>query len=203
MTATRTDGANRGTYTYSDVPIGDPSPDRLVVFAYEGLGLLVNFTQNISTSVNGNAPDYVVGPVNGIVGVRQIAIASGTTATFVVSRAAGQLIGGALIVWVIYGLRSHTPVDIQSAGGVSNPSVSLTASPNSVAIGYGREATGTGAASFTWTGLTETADFAIGGTGSDDYQTAAIANRMTAGSHAIQCAISRSGSTTLYAASWR
>ncbi len=207
MTATRTDGNNRNVFTYSDVPIGDPSPERLIVFAYEAVGFTSTFDQNLFLTVNGATPDYVSGTVAGAYGVHQIAVPTGTTATFVVDRTTGGMIAGALIVWAIYGLRSHVPVDAQlSFGAGASKSVNLTARANGAAIGYGRDTAGSGSASFAWSGLNETADFAIGGSvGAAEYQTAALGNRMSAGVHTVGLSVTRSGSpsTVLIAASWR
>lgn len=130
------DSANRSTYTFSNVPIGDPHPDRRLLM-YFVAGFLPG-TLNYSCTVNGEAADFQLANlangtvlssafssyVNRDILYTSKVIPTGTTATITIGTG---LTCGTMCVDVIRatGLRSTTP----SLVGDPTDTVTLTIPP--------------------------------------------------------------------------
>lgn len=165
--------ANTNTPTFAGASIGTASEDRLVVVGVSAGTGGADAITDVTMTIGGNAATVPTGSKqsltqNGLSAFAYLAVPSGATAdiipTFTVS-GAGTVARSAILIWIITGLRSLSP--LQATGGVNNvaDTVALTASinthPGGAAIGYA--CTPLVNSTWTWSGLTEDDDNLIAG----------------------------------------
>jgi hypothetical protein len=191
-----TDGANSGTYTFTNKSIGTAASGRYVIVVAIGFdGVSNTFT---SCTVAGNATTRVLSRGSnqefGAIFVTNSPVASGTTATIVVNNS-GTANRCAIAVYTVADLPSITPsatVNVQE----TDPSEGISVVAGGVIIaGAGCTSTGTA----TWTNMTENADLSV-----------ESANRATFASHSasttetrtISVDFSSSSNDFMIAAAW-
>jgi hypothetical protein len=141
------------TYTYGNVTIGEPAPDRLVVAVWSGTGGTVGQrVVNSCTIAESSATIHVNSSQTSRSGVciASRLVTSGTTATFTCTWN-DSMLNSRLDVYTITGLSSYTPRDVQSnelstAGTVN--SITLDTGVGGVILAAGR--TGSAVTTHTW-----------------------------------------------------
>jgi hypothetical protein len=155
------DSSNLTTYTFSGASIGSPAADRLVVVVTHTGGTATALS---SATIGGNAA-AVVGSANNsdmTTAIFSLVVAAGTTADIVVTwdNACSHASIG---VYAMYGLSSSAAADSYffNADSSTTKRMLLDVPEGGMIVAGG--ATTQAADSWTWSGLTETYDTAVGG----------------------------------------
>ncbi len=131
------DPANAQTYTFTDVDIGEAAPDRLVVVCVTSTEAGVNRT--VSSGTIAAAAATLVAAVSAAsfipTAILSRNVATGTTADITVTFS-GAVTNCGIKIYVLYGLRSLTPVDAAetSATTGASRSISLATKADGIAI---------------------------------------------------------------------
>lgn len=162
----RSSGVNQTTFTANSVPFGDASPRRWIIVSFRCSNLTLNLAAPNACTIGGVAATLILqDPAGTSLSHRQIWIAkvpTGTSGTITVTRAA-NMTGQVLNVWAAYDLQSAVAVDTEVSTFADPGSGNLTCQSGGIAIGYADEPTTP--PGFTWTGLTEDVDAALGAIG--------------------------------------
>jgi hypothetical protein len=191
--ASRSEGEEDRNYTFNNVPIGDPAPDRhVVVFAcgYTGQAFRSGIVNNVQIAGT-TRTSLVTRQQPFMVGLHDIPVSSGTAQDIEVSFSRDAE-GCAILVWVYYGSFSVLDTDAAgSAGSGSTTNFSLNVADGGFAIS-GSLAN----SSSIWQALTEDADL--------NYQGSLFASGASAltTSGTLNESI-QSGVTNVLAASWQ
>jgi len=203
-------GAMTGTGPYSitqsNVDIGDPSTNRLVILAI-GAHRGTAETAYDSITINGVTAtlDVNVYQQNGatcaVACVCHAIVPTGTLVDVVISKTAAALSQNAFNVWTVEGYQSSTPYHTANSVGTTSPrSGSLNIPSGGFAIGS--SALRGNPYDLTWTFLTETSTDTISTTG--EMETAAAYGLSSATGQAIQTSDSAgTAARALALASWR
>jgi hypothetical protein len=197
FTASGATNTNQTTFSQGSVSFLTASPRRLGIVGFRCTNLTANLSAPSSCSIGGVGASLILqdpaGASSSHVQFWAAAIPSGTSGTVSVTRAA-NMTGQVFLFWVGENLKSFTNVGIR-IGTFANPSTgSLTTQPPGIAVGMGFATSG---GSFSWTGLTEDLDTALG---TISY-TAASQSKVS--SNPLALSLSSGASCTVYGASWR
>lgn len=148
-------------YTFTAAPIGTAASDRIVVV---GVQTRANAARSVSgVTIGGNAATSIVVANDTAQGadisaLYYLAVPSGTTADIVVTLSAA-MVRCAINVWAVYG-SSGAPTASASDTVFTSAALNTTLScnANGAIIGMAEGLTGTGTASWTWSGITEQSD---------------------------------------------
>jgi len=155
---------NSGTYTFSGMNFGSASADRYIAVAIgAGIGSFGGGVAISSVTIGGISATIVlqqaanVSGSGALSGIAIAAVPTGASGAVVVTLGATHQ-NCAITVYAITGLLSATETDKNSATG-ANPSSTVNCNAGGVTIGA---ATGrNGGGTTTWTGLSESSDFAL------------------------------------------
>lgn len=171
------DPANRTTYTFSGVAIGDAKPDRRVIVGVSEAG---GTASSIPTSVTiGGVSASKLTEANTGNSIASIWIAlvpTGTTANIVLTLGQSSSRLG-IGVWSCTGLESNTPIDTDSDTSVNPQSLSVNTAEGGFAVAVSNNRNNSTVA-VTWSAMTERYDEIIEGSGA--YQSGA--DKVTDGS---------------------
>jgi hypothetical protein len=155
---TDTNTSRQTNYTFTNVPIGEPQADRVVVVSaagYSGSTFQAGSIDEGDCSIGGQSVTGVVERSTPLMlGIVEAAVPTGTTAdiTMGFTRRAENC---GIIVWVYYGSYS-----VEDTGGTGNSNnVDLDTTSGGFVIGSSFHAS----SNATWTNLTEDADFQVEG----------------------------------------
>jgi hypothetical protein len=198
FTANSDDTVDRTTYTFGSLAAGDAHPRRQIFVGtfVAPQGADVSTTQTVT--INGSATTLVSGV--SFLRIFRLAVPTGSTVSVEVTRGGNNMSSCNVVVWAGYDLISTTPVDTAALASVSNP-VSADVDTSSGGFVIGMAVPNSGAATFTWSGLTEDVDTSPA---SGTAYTAASASKVSAETpRAISVTRSAGASTTIVTASFR
>ena len=178
------DGANRSSYTFNGVSLGDAVSRKHIIVAFWCGSLLGTPGADgpDACTINGVAATLVEGVGSTTTRIWIAACNTDTSGTVVVSRSAGSGMSiGHIDVWAAYDLKSATPIDT-ALGGFTGPATgSLDTQGGGIAVAAA-SATNASALTFAWTGLlVDEAGGTVGGTagGTSRYSAASKSKTLT------------------------
>jgi hypothetical protein len=164
FTDTDSSSSDVSTYTFTSASLGTAGATRHIIVGFAAGQLGANLNAPNSCTIAGVSATLVISdPVGTGLSWRQFwiaAVPTGTTGNIVLTRA-GNMSSGAIVVWAAYDLISATAFATGTPGsGTPTASANCNTSAGGIAVGFAR---GSSSSTFTWSGLTEDADFLIGG----------------------------------------
>lgn len=152
-----------GAGAFSDVSVGNPSPDRRLIIVG---ALLATKSGNVAVSVGGNSAtidaEIVADGNNKLIAfIASIALPSGLKANIQITKSG--MIRCGIRVYPVYSLRRATPIGVRVDASLSAASLSVGLPVTPDGIGFAAAFSGNNP-TFSWTGAVADANFNLGGT---------------------------------------